>query len=101
MRRGVGVEVGDAEIIPIKIYMTSNKFANLLAVGGLLLMGASNCVFLVDPGEKALIMNNFTGLRAKVIGEGYHLRIPFVEVPPLPLRSPSSTTPASNPSTST
>lgn len=52
----------------------------LAIVGGLVLMVVPNCLFVVDPGEKALIMNNFSGLGAKVYGQGYHLKIPFIEV---------------------
>ena len=43
-------------------------------------MGLSNFIYQVDPGEKALIMNNFTGLQKKVYHQGYHIRIPGIEV---------------------
>ena len=58
----------------------ANKFSQLLTLGGIGLITASNCIFLVDPGEKALIMNNLTGLKKKVFHQGYHLRIPLIEV---------------------
>jgi hypothetical protein len=58
----------------------ASKISQLLTLGGLALVGISNCVYLVDPGEKALIMNNLTGLKKEVFHQGYHLRIPFVEV---------------------
>ena len=62
-------------------------------MGGFGLITAANCIYLVDPGEKALIMNNITGLKKQVFHQGYHVRIPFIEVnPPLP-RTPSSTMP--------
>jgi hypothetical protein len=76
----------------------ANKFSQLLTIGGLGLLTAANCLYLVDPGEKALIMNNLTGLQKKVFHQGYHLRIPFIEVPEKPYRTPSSTTPACAPS---
>jgi hypothetical protein len=46
-------------------------------------------------------MNNLTGLQKRVFHQGYHLRIPFIEVLLPPRRPPSSTTPVSVPSTST
>lgn len=58
----------------------ANKVSQLLTLGGLGLLTAANCIYLVDPGEKALIMNNLTGLKKKVFHQGYHLRIPFIEV---------------------
>ena len=69
----------------------ANKFSQLLTLGGIGLITASNCIFLVDPGEKALIMNNLTGLKKKVFHQGYHLRIPLIEVSLLPSRIQSST----------
>lgn len=78
----------------------ANKFSQLLTLAGFGLVAASNCLYLVDPGEKALIMNNLTGLQKRVFHQGYHLRIPFIEVDPRASRPPSSTMPASDPSTS-
>jgi prohibitin 2 len=61
----------------------ASKYGNLATLGGLMLLGASSCYYIVDPGEKALIMNNLTGLRSKVYGQGIHFKIPVIEVPPL------------------
>jgi uncharacterized protein YcgL (UPF0745 family) len=61
--------------------MSVNKLGSLLGAAGLLLFGFTNCVYLVDPGEKALIMNNLSGLKTAVYGQGFHLKIPFIEVP--------------------
>ncbi len=58
----------------------ANKFSQLLTFAGVGLLTAANCIYLVDPGEKALIMNNLTGLKKNVFHQGYHLRIPFIEV---------------------
>ena len=58
----------------------SNRFSNLLTIGGIALVSLSNCIFVVDPGEKALIMNQITGLQKKVFNLGYNFKIPFVEV---------------------
>jgi hypothetical protein len=67
----------------------ANKFSHLLTLGGIGLLTAANCIYLVDPGEKALIMNNLTGLKKNVFHQGYHLRIPFIEVLPALARIPS------------
>lgn len=79
----------------------ANKFSQLLTLGGIGFLTIANCIYLVDPGEKALIMNNLTGLKKQVFHQGYHLRIPFIEVTISPCRTPSSTMLDSNPSTST
>lgn len=51
------------------------------AIGaGLLLAGFNQCVYLVHPGERALIMNKIYGLQPTVFGPGYHIRIPFIQV---------------------
>ena len=57
-----------------------NKFANLSVLGGLLFVGLQSSLYSVDPGERALIMDNFTGLKQKVYGQGYHLLVPFIQV---------------------
>lgn len=79
----------------------ANRLSHLMTLAGAGLVAASNCLYLVDPGEKALIMNNLTGLKKQVFHQGYHLRIPFIEVPLPPRRLPSSTTLGFAPSTST
>ena len=40
---------------------------------------ASNFCFVVDGGERAIIMDAFRGLQPKVHGEGIHLKIPFIQ----------------------
>lgn len=75
-----------------------SRFGNLLTLGGIGLVALTNCLYLVDPGEKALIMNQLSGLQKKVFSQGYNFKIPFLEVTPSPFRVPSSTTPGSNPS---
>jgi hypothetical protein len=57
-----------------------NKLSTALSVAGAILFGMSRCIYTVDPGERGLIMNNFTGLKPKVYEEGYHIYIPFLEV---------------------
>lgn len=71
----------------------ANKFSQFLTVAGFGLLTAANCIYLVDPGEKALIMNNLTGLKKNVFHQGYHLRIPFIEVNTKIFRTPSSMMP--------
>jgi prohibitin 2 len=60
----------------------ANKFSATLTAIGLGMVVLSKSLYLVDPGEKALIMNNLSGLRQKIYSQGYHLMIPFLEVPP-------------------
>jgi prohibitin 1 len=47
---------------------------------GAVLLGINRCIYTVDPGERALIMDNFSGLSPKVYEEGYHLYFPFIQV---------------------
>ena len=62
--------------------MSVNKITNLAMLAGIALVGLNSFIYQVDPGEKALIMNNFTGLEKKVYNQGYHFRIPGIEVAP-------------------
>jgi regulator of protease activity HflC (stomatin/prohibitin superfamily) len=57
-----------------------NKFGNLAIFAGLAFAGLQASLYSVDPGERALIMDNFTGLKQKVYGQGYHLLVPFIQV---------------------
>eukprot|EP00929_Paragymnodinium_shiwhaense_P031915 TRINITY_DN17777_c0_g1_i1.p1 TRINITY_DN17777_c0_g1~~TRINITY_DN17777_c0_g1_i1.p1 ORF type:complete len:308 (-),score=85.70 TRINITY_DN17777_c0_g1_i1:412-1260(-) len=52
-------------------------------VGGLgfVGVGASYCLFDVDGGERAVVLNQFKGLEEKVRGEGTHFKIPWVMQP--------------------
>lgn len=79
----------------------ANKFSATLTAIGLGMVVLSKSLYLVDPGEKALIMNNLSGLKRKIYNQGYHLMIPFLEVTSPPHRTTSSMTPDSNPSTFT
>jgi regulator of protease activity HflC (stomatin/prohibitin superfamily) len=56
----------------------AQRFGQLLTIGGVALFGLSSCIYVVDPGEKALIMNNITGLRQKVYNQGYNFKIPLI-----------------------
>ena len=58
----------------------AQRFSNLFMLGGVALVSASQCLFVVDPGEKALIMNQLSGLKQKVFHQGYNFKLPFVEV---------------------
>jgi prohibitin 1 len=57
-----------------------NKLGNLATLAGLVSVGLYSSIYCVDPGEKALIMDNFYGLKQTVYGQGYHLLIPFIQV---------------------
>jgi regulator of protease activity HflC (stomatin/prohibitin superfamily) len=73
----------------------------MLTLGGLALLSFNSFVYVVDPGEKALVMNALTGLKKTVYNQGFNLKIPFIEVTLSPFSLPSSTTPGSSPLTST
>ena len=47
------------------------------AMMGLGLIG-TQFIFVVDGGERALIMDAFRGLRPGVYGEGMHFRLPII-----------------------
>mmetsp|Transcript_17119 Transcript_17119/g.29895 ORF Transcript_17119/g.29895 Transcript_17119/m.29895 type:complete len:296 (+) Transcript_17119:144-1031(+) len=53
------------------------------AIGGVsLIAGAYKYgLYNVDGGHRAVIFNKITGVREEVLGEGTHLRIPFIDVP--------------------
>jgi len=62
-----------------------DKALTVVARGGLGLMGLaaipSLCLFDVDGGQRAVVLNMFTGVEDKVRGEGTHFRIPWVHQP--------------------
>ena len=75
-------------------------FDRILKLGGMVStcgVIATQFVFVVDGGERALIMDQFRGLQPKVYGEGMHFRLPFVqsirrfEIRTQPTLVPSST----------
>merc|ERR1719341_622603 len=51
-----------------------------LGLGGLAVV-PSLCLFDVDGGQRAVILNMFTGVDDKVRGEGTHFRVPWVMQP--------------------
>jgi hypothetical protein len=56
-------------------------FNKMGTLGGGLLMGGvffSQFVFVVDGGERGLIMDNISGLKPHVYGEGMHIKLPFI-----------------------
>jgi len=48
---------------------------------GALAYGAAQSLYNVEGGHRAVIFNKLTGVKQTVIGEGTHLRIPFIENP--------------------
>jgi hypothetical protein len=57
-----------------------NKFGSLATILGLGIVGLQSTIYTVDPGEKALIMDNFQGLKQQVYSQGYHFYIPLIQV---------------------
>lgn len=53
-----------------------------MSVGGVFLGASiiSNCIYRVEPGERAIIFDRFAGgIRKKVYAEGYHIYLPFLQ----------------------
>lgn len=44
-----------------------------------LFFASLNPVFIITPGNRAIIFNSVSGLKSQVYGEGLHFRIPFLE----------------------
>ena len=64
--------------------MNLKKIGSMLTGGGSLITGlfvASNFIYKVEPGERALVFSRFgnKGVGEKVIEEGYHLYVPFAQ----------------------
>lgn len=80
--------------------MVERFFDRLGKLGGVMLglgLVGTQFIFVVDGGERALVMDAFRGLQTKVHGEGMHFRIPIIhqikrfEVRAQPTLIPSST----------
>lgn len=52
---------------------------NLLTFGGLAFAAFNTCTYVVNPGYKALVMDRARGLQKKVMSEGLHFYIPFIQ----------------------
>ncbi|KAG7893572.1 hypothetical protein KL905_002300 [Ogataea polymorpha] len=55
-------------------------------LGGLLLLGGGallfdNALYNVNGGERAVIYDRLSGVRPEVVGEGTHIKIPFLQFP--------------------
>ncbi len=57
-----------------------NKLGSLATFFGIGIVALNSAVYIVDPGEKALIMDKIKGLRQEVSSQGYHLLIPGIQV---------------------
>ncbi len=64
-----------------------DKALTVIARGGISFMALaavpSLCLYDVDGGQRAVVLNMFTGVDEKVRGEGTHFRIPWVQQPKL------------------
>ncbi|BAM80215.1 probable prohibitin [Cyanidioschyzon merolae strain 10D] len=61
-----------------KTLNTAAKYSIALGVLGSLLQTS---LYTVEGGHRAVIFNRFTGVEQRVVGEGTHLRIPWVQKP--------------------
>ena len=77
-----------------KIFDRMGKLGFMMATAGVI---GTNFIFVVDGGERALIMDAFRGLKPKVYGEGMHFKLPVIqkvnrfEIRARPHLTPSST----------
>lgn len=58
----------------------------LFSIGGLVLVGAAlvfgqNTLYNVNGGERAVIYDRLSGIKPTVVGEGTHIKIPFLQFP--------------------
>lgn len=61
-----------------QIFSTISKLGvGLATIGGF----ASSAMYTVNGGHKAVIFDRFTGVKDKVVGEGTHFLVPFVQRP--------------------
>lgn len=51
------------------------------AFGGFLCL--RSCLFYVTPDHRVVLFNKVSGIKPHTYGEGFHLKLPLVEVPPL------------------
>jgi prohibitin 2 len=61
--------------------MVEQALDRMMKLGGLMVLSgvfATNFVFVVDGGERALKMDAIRGLQPDIYGEGMHFRIPIL-----------------------
>lgn len=61
--------------------MTQAKLVGGLIVGfiGLIVLLALNPITIIGAGQRGVVFNNTTGIEDRVLGEGLHFRMPFVQ----------------------
>lgn len=63
--------------------MNLDKISKVLSsVGGLILFStiiAKECVFVNDPGERAILFNKLSGIKTTIKGEGINFKLPYIE----------------------
>lgn len=57
------------------------RLFRVLLLGGAAVYGASNSLFNVEGGHRAIVFNRITGVKEQVFEEGTHLMIPWFERP--------------------
>jgi prohibitin 2 len=57
------------------------KMARVALVGGALVYGASNSLFTVEGGHRAVVFNRVLGIKEDIYEEGMHLMVPWFERP--------------------
>lgn len=59
----------------------AGRLGGLIIGGGALLYGASNSLFNVEGGHRAIVFNRITGIKEDVYEEGTHLMLPWFDRP--------------------
>eukprot|EP00878_Enallax_costatus_P001352 GHUV01001499.1.p1 GENE.GHUV01001499.1~~GHUV01001499.1.p1 ORF type:complete len:284 (+),score=49.41 GHUV01001499.1:263-1114(+) len=57
------------------------NLAKLLVGGGIVVYGATNSLFNVEGGHRAIVFNRLVGIKDEVYSEGTHLMVPWFERP--------------------
>ncbi|XP_047084080.1 prohibitin-1, mitochondrial-like [Lolium rigidum] len=65
----------------IKAPAGAGAMVKLALAGGALWFGATNTLYNVEGGHRAIVFNRFEGIKDKVYPEGTHLIIPLIERP--------------------
>ncbi len=58
-----------------------SRLAKVALAGGAVVYGASNSLFTVDGGHRAVVFNRLLGIKEEIYEEGMHFMVPWFERP--------------------